>query len=88
MSNSVRDSQFSNFAHTLYMECMEIYQDALIKGYIDADQRVIRNIARRAYDLVIEVAKRSIDGNSCDEERDAKHIVENTADLIEGSKRK
>ena len=81
MSNSVRDSQFSNFAHTLYMECMEIYQDALIKGYIDADQRVIRNIARRAYDLVIEIGKRSI-------ERDAKHIVENTADLIEGSKRK
>lgn len=52
MSNNIRDRQFINFAHALHMECATIHQEELIKGSIDADQCVIQNIARRAYDLV------------------------------------
>lgn len=40
-------------------------------------------IARRAYDLAIEVAKEAIDGNSYDEERDARHIVKKMGDMTE-----
>src|SRR5690348_8314799 len=57
---SSRDRQFSNFAHILHMECTNIYQEALLNGCIDADQRVIAHIARREYDFAKHVVSETI----------------------------
>ena len=86
MSN--RDTQFQGFAKALWDELVR----ANGYGYIDVNKwdddgidptNYIQVIARRAYDLAIEVAKQAIDGNSYDEERDARRIVAKMGDMTE-----
>lgn len=79
MSN--RDTQFQGFAKALLDEILEAEIGRVKSTYWRGAVESI--IARRAYDLAIEVAKQAIDGNSYDEERDARHILEKLGDLTE-----
>ena len=68
MSNSRRDKQFQNFANALYMECSNITQEGMLNDRIDTDQRVIRHIARRAYDLVGHTVNHVSEWNAAERE--------------------
>lgn len=60
-TRDIRDTQFAVFANALYMECQNIHQGAVISGCVDTDQLVIRNIARRAYDLAFHSVDYGLD---------------------------
>ena len=84
---SIRDTQFQGFAKLLLKE---LAVNNTIFGITDSPPdwgvywtNLEKLIARRAYDLAIEVAKQAIDGNSYDEERDARRILEKLGDMTE-----